>query len=230
MTTCKRLFLILIAVLWHGLTAHAQRTSWPPSTEWYSVEHYGWPWKWAWSPMPSSVRVIPYPASSVDGKYKDWWVNQLMTRSVQGDIRGWSVSVTFTVNVVGGGRWLGRYWNGPNGATERPVDARLFLIGYDALYAQVSSFTPNLPDLTQWGRQSIRLPELPGSYTFTLTANASDPLAWTNVNGQGGTVEVCSRDVKQIGLCLSGGTWYSVGVGSPSPQESRIQIQSIVVQ
>lgn len=216
-----------------ALSASAQKAQpWPPSTTWYSVEHQGYPYKWRYTSAIDTTSIVNYPRNYVElSRDKDWWCNQVLTRQVQGDIRGKTITVTFTVNMAASGsQWYFNGYKNPADYGTRPVDVRLFMIGYDALYAQVSSFTPNLPDLTQWGRTAITLPASAGSFTYTLTARADDSAAWTNVNGQAGTASICASNVKQIGLNLSGGRWYSVGAGAPAASGASITINSFSVQ
>lgn len=221
----------IIALLVLTTTCLAQRAKWPPASTWYSVWHPSWPYSWYFLNEPDSAVTLKYPSEWItSGSYKDQWCNQILTRQVQGDIRGKTVSVTFTVTIPDGGSgvWPYRgYWSPEYGTGKCRV--KLFLIGYDALYAQVSRFTPNLPDLTQWSLSTFVLPELPGSYTVTLSAAVQDS-EWTNVNGQRTGASICGSAVKQIGLSLSGGKWYSVGIGSPQPTESTITINSFSVQ
>ena len=216
-----------------ALSASAQKApSWPPSSTWYSVEHQGYPYKWRYISSIDATSIVNYPRNYVElSRDRDFWCNQVLTRQVQGDIRGKTITVTFTVMVAASGsQWYFNGYQKPADYGTRPVDVRLFMVGYDALYAQVSSFTPNLPDLTQWGRTAFTLPAQAGSYTYTLTAKSDDATAWTNVNGQAGTAAICASNVKQIGLCLSGGRWYSVGVGAPASAGASITINSFSVQ
>lgn len=227
-TLLKSVFLILAFTL----VAFGQKApKWPPTTDWYTVQHKGWPYNWSFvEDADASVR-IPFPASYVlNNQNQDQWVNQLMTRQVQGDIRGKTVSITFTVNIPdnGGGFWPFNGYKNPEYGTA-PARIKLFLIGYDKLYAQLSSRTPNLPNLTQWSVTGWVLPTAPGTYTTTLSAVVADT-EWSNVNGQRTGAVICGADVKQIGLSLSGGKWYSVGIGSPQPAESTITILSFTVQ
>jgi hypothetical protein len=148
---------------------------------------------------------------------------------VQGDLRGKTVTVTFTVNSPAGS-WYFNGYQKPDVYGTRPPDVRLFMVGYDALYAQVSSYTPDLPNLTQWGTTAVKLPTDGATATFTLTARLDDPAAWSNVNGQTGGAAICASRVAQLGLNLSGGKWYSVGVGAPASAGASITIQSFNVQ
>lgn len=211
--------------------AHGQKAKWPPLTEWYSVQHRGWPYTWSWSDLSTPTVEFAYPMYYVElGRNRDVWVNQLMTRKVQGDIRGKTVRISAMLVIRSPGRW---YFNGflnPSDYGTAPVRARLFLLGYDQLYAQVSAFTPNLPDLSQWSVDSVLLPEVPGEYLLDFAVPITSD-RWSNVNGQRSQsgLDVCAGNVKQVGLCFAGGRYYTVGVGQQAP-EATITITSFSIQ
>ena len=222
----------ILAILFLTLACNAQRAKWPPVSDWYTVWHKGYPYTWSFQNEPDGVVQVPFPASyAIDYQNKDLWLNQILTRSVQGNIVGKTISITFTVTVPpdGSGRWLYNGYLAPDIYGTRNVSVGLFLIGYDALYAQVSPRLANLSELTQWGSTRIYLPEAPGDHTITITA-AVDQANFTNVNGARTGIGICASDVKQIGLSLAGGKWYSVGIGAPSPAGATITINSLTVQ
>lgn len=224
--------LTLLALTTATLSLSAQNTKWPPSSTWYSVWHPSWPYSWYYLNEPDNAVTLKYPSDWItSGGYKDQWCNQILTRSVQGDIRRKTISITFTVVIPpnGAGVWHYRGFWDPDVYGTRTVSAGLFLIGYDKLYAQVSSRAPNIPDLTQWGSARVTLPETAGEHTITITAPVTQD-NFTNVNGQRSGIDICAGAVKQIGLSLAGGKWYSVGIGSPQPVESTITINSFSVQ
>jgi hypothetical protein len=220
----------ILAILFITLACNAQKSAkWPPTTEWYSVHHTGQSYTWTYKPEPSRIVNIPYPENYVlKSRENTAWINQIMTRSVQGNIVGKTVSVTFTVSTPGGW-WPFTNYKRPEDYGTAPARVKLFLIGYDAIYANVFWQTPNLPDLTQWSVTGLVLPELAGSYTHTLSAVIQDT-DWSNVNGQRHGATICGADVKQIGLSLSGGKFYSVGIGAPSASATTITINSFSVQ
>lgn len=222
----------LLAILLLTGQCLAQRAKWPPTSTWYSVWHPSWPYSWYFLNEPDSAVTLKYPSEWItSGSYKDQWCNQIMTRQTQGDIRGKTITITFTITIPenGGGIWHYRGFWDPDVYGTRPVSAGLFLIGYDALYAQVSPRLANLPNLTQWGSTRVYLPETPGQHVITISAPVTQE-HFTNVNGQRQGIDICAGAVKQIGLSLAGGKWYSVGIGSPQPTESTITINSFSVQ
>lgn len=222
----------IILTLTLAFTAFGQKAKWPPKTTWYTVQHRGWPYDWSWTDLPSSTSIIPYPKYYVElSRDRDQWVNQIMTRSLQGNVVGKTVTIKFTVTINKAGRWYFNGYQNPADYGTAPVRARLFMIGYDNLYAQVSAFTPNLPNLTQWSVKNILLPEQPGTYTGLTITSPLIAGEWTNVNGQTSQtgINICASNMKQIGLCLAGGNFYSVGVGQQEPN-AVVTIESITIQ
>lgn len=225
----NKYILTLLALLMASTITLGQKSTnrgWPPTTEWYSVSHITYPFKWQWnSSGPNNEIIIPYAPDITANKVM--WVNQILTRKVQGNIIGKTISITLEIDAPSSWAHWGEWGN--NAGNRR--DVRIFLLGYDDVYAAswITSVYA-IEDYTQWCKTSAPLVQnYVGKQLITLTtvahfSNFSNSVGQSTLAG----FERCAIDVNQIGVALSGGRYYSVGVCGREA-ENRIKVVSFSV-